>query len=229
MPEKIELQDYLRVVPNMMIKIITNPVGFYRDMHRDGGFVEPLVFMICMGVISGIIRSILAVFGIGVAGSFMMVMASVIIIPILVVIFGFVGAFILFVIWKMMGSEETFETAYRCSAYASGITPVTVFLNVIPYLGSVIGFVWMTFLIVTASTEVHKVNQKTAAIVFGIICLIFVVVSISSQCAMRKMQSGMEKFQKNFSQDIEEMSPEEAGKAMGNFLKGFQEATEKGQ
>ena len=225
MPEKVELQDCFRVVPNMMIKIITNPVEFYRDMRKDGGFVEPLVFMICMGVISGIIRSIPAVFGIGVAGSFMMVLASVIFIPILVIIFGFVGAFILFVIWKLMGSEETFETAYRCSAYASGITPVTIFLNIIPYLGTIIGFVWMSFLMVTASTEVHKVKQKTAAIMFGIICLIFVMVSISSQCAMRKMQGGME----NFSQDIGEMSPEEAGKAMGDFLKGFQESTGKGE
>jgi hypothetical protein len=227
MPEKVDFQGCLRVVPNMMIKIVTNPVGFYRDMRRDGGFVEPLIFMVCMGVVSGVIQSILAVFGIGFTGSFIIILASVIIMPALVVIFGFVGAFILFAVWKIMGSEETFETAYRCSAYASGISPVTAFLNVIPYLGPVLGLIWMTFLIVTASVEVHKLNRKTASIVFGIICLIFIVLSISSQRAVRKAQSDMESFQKNFSQGLEEMSPEEAGKAMGDFLKGLQDATEK--
>jgi len=227
MQEQMSIQDNLKLIPNIMVKIITNPVGFYREMPKDGGFIEPLIFMICMGVISGIIHAVLALFGIGPMGSFIMALASIIIVPVLVVIFGFAGGLILFIIWKIMGSQESFETAYRCGAYASGITPITGFLNIIPYVGAVIGLIWMTLLMIIASTEVHNVNKNTALIVFGIICLIFAVASVSSRCAQRRVQNAAEKWEKRIGKDLEDMTPEEAGKAMGNFLKGLQESTGK--
>ena len=88
-------------------------------MPKSGGFVEPLVFMVSMGVVSGVIQSVLALVGLSFAASFAMAIASIIIVPIMTGIFGFVGGAILFVIWKIMGSEQSFETAYRCGAYAA--------------------------------------------------------------------------------------------------------------
>lgn len=43
--------------------------------------------------------------------------ASLILIPVAIGMFGFVAATALFVIWKALGSNQDFETAYRCFAY----------------------------------------------------------------------------------------------------------------
>jgi hypothetical protein len=216
-----QIEKNITAILNTMVEVIRNPVGFFRRMPKSGGFVEPLIFMVSMGVAAGVIQAILAILGLGFAGSFLMALTSIIIVPIMVGIFGFVGAAILFVIWKIMGSQQSFETAYRCGAYAGGIVPVTTVLGIIPYLGPILGLVWGTYLIVVASVEVHNIAAKTAWIVFGAIAALFALISIGSQFAARRVTSGLNKWEQEMGK-TGEMTPEEAGKAMGEFLKGLE-------
>ena len=216
-----QIEKNITAILNTMVEVIRNPVGFFRRMPKSGGFVEPLIFMVCMGVAAGVIQAILAILGLGFAGSFLMALTSIIIAPIMVTIFGFVGAAILFVIWKIMGSQQSFETAYRCGAYTGGIVPVTTVLGIIPYLGPILGLVWGTYLIVVASVEVHNVAPKTAWIVFGAIAALFALISIGSQFAARRVTSGLDRWEKEL-EKTGEMTSEEAGRAMGEFLKGLE-------
>jgi len=220
------VEKTISTVSETMMQVITNPVGFYQSMPRSGGFVEPLVFAIIMGVIGGGLQPILGVFGIGFAGTILMALASIIIGPIMIAIFGFVGAAILFVIWRLLGSQQSYETAYRCGAYATAVTPVTSILNIIPYIGPALGVAWMAYLMIIASIQVHQVKPKIALIVFGILGGLLVVGSIGSQFGAKRMEKQMDKFQSEMGK-IDEMKPEEAGKAIGEFLKGMQEGIEK--
>ncbi len=204
-------------------KVIINPVAFFKDMPRSGGFPDPLIFMILIGVAVGIIQAIFAIFWFGFAIAF----ASIIIVPVFFAMFGFVSGGILFAIWKIMGSQESFETAYRCGAYASAITPVTAIIGIIPYLGGIIGLAWMMYLLVTASIEVHNTQPKKAWIVFGAIFAFFAILTISSQFAAKKTGGHMEQWQQEMNKDIEKMTPEDAGKAAGKFLKGMEKEVDR--
>jgi hypothetical protein len=66
-------------------------------------------------------------------------------------------------------------------AYAMAISPITVLLGIIPYLGAILGLAWYLYLMVAASAEVHKIVQKTALIVFGII---FILLAIPTTCGI---------------------------------------------
>lgn len=217
------LEKNITNVLNAAVKVITNPVGFFRGMPKAGGFLEPLVFVVALSVVAGVLRAILSITGVGFSASFFMAIASIVFVPILVVVFGFVGAAIMFIIWKILGSQESYETAYRCCAYASGIVPITTLLGIIPYLGSIIGIVWMFYLMVVASTEVHMVEKQKALMVFGIICALLVIMNTCSQFAARKVQKEMI----GWGEKMEDMTPEEAGKAFGEFMKGLEKGTEK--
>ncbi len=208
---------------NTAVKVITNPADFYGGMPKAGGFVDPLIFMVVMGVITGVVNAVLSLVGIGFAKSFFMALASIVWIPIMAAVFSFIMAAILFVLWKIMGSRESYETAYRCGAYAGAIAPITAVLNLVPYIGPIIGLVWSMFLMVVASREVHKINPKTAWIVFGVIFAFLALTSTCSQFAAKKVQREMGDWQQKF----ENMTPEEAGKAMGEFLKGMEEEMKK--
>jgi hypothetical protein len=215
------IEKNIKTILNTVVNVVSNPAGFFRDMNKTGGFAEPLIFMMSIGVIAGIIQVILAGVGFGFPISLYQAVASIIIAPIFAGIFGFAGAGILFIIWKIMGSQQSFETAYRCCAYAGGIVPVTTVLTVVPFLGPVLNLVWMTYLLVVASVEVHKLNQKTSWIVFGTICAVFILIVISSQFAAGRINSEMGKW-KNYSENKGYMSLEKADEATEEFLKGLQ-------
>ena len=126
------MERLISTISETMMQVITNPVGFYQSMPRSGGYVEPLLFAVIMGVIGGVLQAVLSIFGIGFTGSILMALAGIILGPIMIAIFGFVGAAVLFVVWRLLGSQESFEVAYRCGAYVTAVTPVRTVLNIIP-------------------------------------------------------------------------------------------------
>ena len=200
--------------------VITAPVEFYRGMAKGGGFGDPLVFAVVMGVATGLVQAVLGLLHFGAVVSVAMALASVIITPIVVLIFGFVGAAIMFVIWKLMGSNESYETAYRCGAYAAAISPITALLGVIPFVGSLIGLAWMLYLIVTASVEVHKLPSKKAWLVFGIIGAIFALMSISGTLAARRVQRDLGAWQREVGgRTGAEATADEAVKSFSSVMK----------
>ena len=86
---------------------------------------------------------------------------------------------------------------------------------------------WGLYLVVTASAEVHKIKQTTAWLVFGILTGLMVLMGVGSQCAARKMSREMAPLTERMEEmgdEMEDMTPEEAGKAVGDFLKGLQES-----
>lgn len=183
-------------MPQTAIKVLSSPSAFFREMPKTGGYVEPLIFMVIMGVIGGLIQAVFSLIGLSLVAGMAMGVASVVLLPIMIAVFGFVGAAIVFGIWKIMGSQESYETAYRCIAYMSALTPITTVIGIIPYIGSAIGIVIMTYFIVIASVEVHKIPSQKAWLVFGILGAIFIVLSLSAQFAARRLTGEAVKIQK---------------------------------
>ncbi len=221
-----QMKKNIASILDTMKEVIINPARFFRKMPKGGGFIEPIIFVASMGVIMGAINLVLSIVGLGFAPSFGMALLYVVIIPVFAVIFGFVGAAILFVIWRIMGSQESYETAYRCGAYASAITPVTTIIGVIPYLGGIAGIVWMAYITVCASIEVHGIKPKIAWIVFGVLFGLLLLMNISGTYTARHFSGEMEQWQKT-SQDFDKMTPDEKGEALGKFMKGMQKGVEK--
>ena len=216
--------EQIQKIKQTVINVITNPAGFFRDMPVTGGLGDPIIFLAAMGIVSGVIQAFLSIIGLGYKVSFFMALASIIFVELLVVIFSFIGAGIFFFIWKLIGSEQSFETAYRCVGYAATISPLTTLIGIIPYLGAVISMGWMMFLMVTASQKVHKLESQKSWIVFGIVFGLFTLLNLNSQYAARNIQKGMKTYNMQMEQ-MENMTPEEKGRAMGEFFKGFNQGS----
>ena len=199
--------------------IITNPVGFYRKLPITGGFIEPLIFVIAMALLAAVIMIIFSVIsghGLG--------LGTLLAIPVMMAIASFISAGILYLIWMVMGSDHSYETAYRCVAYSMAIMPISALLSILPLLGLVIPALWGAFLMITASTEVHGLDKKTATLVFGILALVSVIANVTGQKKVRNMEKELGKLGE-LGESIQDMTPEEAGKAVGEFTRGFEDAT----
>ena len=221
----METKNFLNLtgIRDTAIKVLTSPSEFFREMPKTGGFVEPLIFMVVMGVIGGLILSIFSIISLQVASGMAMGAASIILFPIIIGIFGFVGAAILFAIWKVMGSQESYETAYRCTAYISALFPITSVLGIIPYIGGAIGIALLTYFIVIASIEVYKIPSQKAWLVFGIIGAILVILSFSGEIASRRVARDAIKFRQE-AEKASKMMQKQAEDAAKQLQKSAEEA-----
>jgi hypothetical protein len=207
----------LSSIQKTAVSVLTSPSAFFREMPKTGGFVEPLIFMVIMGIISGLIQTVFSLVGLHIAAGMAMGVASIILFPIVIAIVGFIGAAILFVIWKLLGSQESYETAYRCGAYISVLMPIITVLGLIPYLGSAVGIALYIYFLVIASVEVHKIPSQKAWLVFGIIGAILIIMNISAQMSARKLTKEAGKFQEKM---------EETSKAIKKQAEQMQKQTE---
>lgn len=182
-----DVQEFIQTVR----EVITDPRGFYQRMPRSGGFAQPLVFAIVMGVIAGLLQAVISLLGLRIAAGVFTGIAAIIVGPIVVAIFSFIGAAILFVIWKLMGSAEPYEVAFRCMAYLAALAPISVVFGLIPY-GNIVPTAWTTFLLVVASQEVHGIRPGLAWAVFGIIGALLILASVGAEVVGRRVAREME-------------------------------------
>jgi len=205
-------------------KVIFSPTTFYKEMPHSGGFANPAIFAAVMAFAMGVIFAIYSLFGMKFGGAGL---ASIIMFPIFGLIGSFIGGVILFVIWKLMGSEKSYETAYRCVAYSYAIGPILAVISFVPYLAGIAKTLWGCFLMFVASKEVHQIKEKTAKLVFGILAAIGVFFGLSSEYTARNYLSKIEKYTKDVGLDnIENMTPEQLGENTGKFLEGLNRALE---
>src|SRR4030042_69048 len=193
----------LSSIKKTAVSVLTSPSAFFREMPKTGGFVGPLIFMVIMGIISGLIQTVFSLVGLHIAAGMAMGVASIILFPIIIAIGGFIGAAILFVIWRLLGSQESYETAYRCGAYISVLMPIITVLGLIPYLGSAVGIALYVYFLVIASVEVHKIPSQKAWLVFGIIGAIFIILSISGQVSARRAGNRLDQYRKQMEEATE--------------------------
>lgn len=185
--------DPAKIMTRMM-GVVGNPVGFFRDMQKTGGYLEPLVVVLIAAVISFLIRMVYGLFGLGIYGgygSFATGISAIILIPIYLLLGSFIGGAVYFAIVKLMGSKENYEVAFRCVAYSSAIYPVLTALSVIPYLGSLTQALWPVSVLAVASIHVHGIKKNTAWIVFGVIGIIFAISAISTEYAARHIANDL--------------------------------------
>jgi hypothetical protein len=170
-------------IPQTALKVLTSPVSFFREMAKTGGFIEPLVFLVALAVVTAIVDGVLGILGLKFFLSVWAALFSIIITPVVAVIGGFIVAAILFIIWKLLGSQESYETAYRCVAYLAALWPIMAMADAIPYIGALISIGLLTYFLVTASVETHKISSQKAWVVFGIIGAALFFISLGAQIA----------------------------------------------
>jgi hypothetical protein len=166
-------------IPQIALRILIAPAESFRKMPKKGGFLEPLVFAGVMGFVASIIQAIWSLLGFGYGGGaspgVAAIFLSIIYLPVIFAIGSFVGATILFLIWKLIGSTQNYEVFYRCMSYLMSLAPIISIINVVPYAGAILSFVIVTFYIVVASAEVNGIPFRRALQVFGISGVIWII------------------------------------------------------
>jgi hypothetical protein len=135
-----------------LVLVLTKPSEAFTAMRREGGLGEPLIYALIGGCIGGLV-SILFSLGLQSAGLFtdhdtfsamagtgIGSAASIVLLPLLVLIVLFIGSAIIHLCLMIVGgANQSFETTFRVLAFTQGSTGP---LQMIPICGGLIAFVW---------------------------------------------------------------------------------------
>lgn len=177
------------------LAVIKTPGEYFRTMPVSGGYLDPLVFAITLSVAAGIISGILSFVGSPV-GFLAYGLAAIIYVPIGATIGLFIGGGILFLIWKMMGSDKDYEASVRCVSAMTAVYPITAVLYLVPYLGTVVGLAWGAYLAIEASVGVHGRDRKKSQLVFGILAAFGILMNVSAEHTARNLSDQAEELSK---------------------------------
>ena len=219
---KFDFQNVL----DTALSVVKEPAVFYKNMPQTGGYINPVIFAAVMGFVAGLIAAILSLFSSNVIGGMSAGFGMLFFMPLVAIIGSFIGGAIMFVIWKLMGSEKEYETAFRCVAFAAVVFPVSAVLSIVPYLGTIIAVAGWFWLMIVASEHVHEIPKQKAQLVLGIIGALVLLMNLSAERAQRNAMAHLEQFKSQMGANLENMTPEQAGEALGKFLKGLEKASE---
>ena len=191
---KATTQAYFKGLKALVIKLIVKPDDFFRSMPKDGGYLEPLSFVVLATLLGVLLNAVemLVTRGVGLS----MVAIWLLTVPLIMVILSFFFSGICYAAWSFMGSKENFETSYRCVAYMQILFPIMILLSIVPYL-ALLGIAWWLYLMVIATREAHKVSVKPALLVFGIIAALSGLIYYNSVSSAIKSKEHLEEFTKD--------------------------------
>jgi hypothetical protein len=164
-------------------QVLLDPASQFRHMPRQGGFIEPLISIATIGLLAGVLRILVTFYYMsqGASVSLFTALFAIVTTPLTVVIFCYIGAFLLSIIMRYLGADSSLEVAFRVTGYLAVISPIAVVAATIPYLGNLLILGLLTYLLVMAAIEVYQLNSNTAWMVFGIAFAILAVLSISAE------------------------------------------------
>ncbi len=165
-------------------RLITDPVGAFREMREKGDYVAPLIFAVIIGVVSFVVGQIWQLlFGAAwmswmpaemrselgpmMAGrGAVSVIIYIILSPVFVVVGLFIASGIIHLFLSLFGGNKEstagFEGTFRAVSYAQ----VAQLANVVPIVGGLIAAVWAVVLYILGVAEVHRTTYgKSAAAV----------------------------------------------------------------
>jgi hypothetical protein len=158
--------------------VMQSPSEFYRKMPKTGGYADPLIFAAINFVVFGLMTALFnrGMYG-GIYGGrefgFFIVFGSLIMTPIFGIIFIFIEALILYVIYRLLGGSGTYEGTVRFISYATAV----LLLSWIPFIGWLVGF-YGIYLYIVGGMYVHDVGMAKSIIAVILPTILFILLVI---------------------------------------------------
>jgi hypothetical protein len=158
----------------------------FRNMRREGGLQNPLVYYLIGGLLSVIVQVVWQTIGIvpmggygGYAGSGLV--AGLLLGACAVVIGIFIGSGIIHLMLMLLGGQnQPFETTFRTICYAQGSAAP---IGAVPFCGGIISALWGLYAIIVGLSETQEISVGKAAaavLIPAVVCCLLLAVLVAA-------------------------------------------------
>ncbi|MDQ6654673.1 MAG: YIP1 family protein [Verrucomicrobiota bacterium] len=166
---------FLPALSETVVMVLLHPEQAFRVMRREGGLTDPLLFVLIMGSLGGLASFAFsamlhaagigathsprwaAMFGLGVASFFMLLL-----VPVFVVIGSFVSAAIAHLCLMLLGgANRPFETTLRVICFSGGSANL---LQLVPMCGGLLAGLWSLVLNCIGLARAHETDTWRAVL-----------------------------------------------------------------
>ncbi len=191
---------------NLWKEVLTNPIETFKKEEKKADLGQGVIHLAIAGVISGFIGGLATFTGLTAVGSMgglgtgMMgagmgafaFVGSLIMTPIITVIGWLIFSGIIYAIAMIFGAKGDFKKqSYLIALYGAPLMIITSILNIIPFVGGILGFLaflYGLYLLTMALKQVHKISTGRALAIWLIpavvIGLLFVVLAGAAYMTM---------------------------------------------
>lgn len=155
----------LQRIARLALYVIVRPAEYFRTMPRGGPLVEPMVFTAVLSLAGAIVFALISW---PLTGQ-LPALGSLLIVPGLVCGGALFVALILMLLWKLLGSQQSYATAFRCVAATMAVVPLTALLTPLPDLSLIVNASWSIYLLYVASLEVHGIGRPKALLLLALL------------------------------------------------------------
>jgi hypothetical protein len=154
--------------------VLTRPAEAFSLMKREGGLGEPLIYALVGGCVGGIVQFLFSLGfqsiglfadkndGLAAMTGMGMGFATIILLPLLIVIFLFIWSALAHVCLMIVGgANHSFETTFRVLAFTNGSTGP---LQIIPLCGGFISLVWALVCNCIGLARAHETDTGRAVL-----------------------------------------------------------------
>jgi len=187
-------------------KFFVSPQSLYQNFEKEGGYLEPLVYIFIIYVLVFILLLPYLFLKAPLAFSLPHLSFSFFVFIFILPIEIFISTAIAHLIWRFLGSKESFKTSFKCMASFAPLTLIGIVAGYIPFLGRWLGGIVYIFIgfyyIVLASVYVHNIDREKATKVFLSIAIVLALINITTNIRFtisnRKMQKQQEEIERKY-------------------------------
>ena len=181
----------LRATLDFIRQMLLAPAAQLRDMEKSGGFTEPVLLIVRLGLLAGVVRIFVTFYHManGASVGLLRALSAVLFVPVSLLAISYIAAFLLWLVMRLLGRDSDLETAFRVVAHLCALAPVAVLALAIPYLGNLLLFAALAYLLVIAAIEVYQLGSNTAWAVFGVGCALLALFAVAAEYRARQPQS----------------------------------------
>ena len=168
------MSDHVRRFLDRSVSILVQPYLYFSIDDEGLDFSEGARYVAIMGILASLL-GLLVEGSVITGGSGIGVLLALAIAPVIAVIASFILAGLIHLVCSLSGTTANFADSYSISAASAALAPLSVFLNLIPVIGPMIGLIWGWWIVSEGGRAVHRLPKKRARLLFGMMYGAFAV------------------------------------------------------
>lgn len=162
--------------------VLVTPANFYAGMPVTGGFVQPVLFVVIIALVTALLLALAELFVAGFASALTQLLQGLVALP----VYGLLVCLGLSVLFYLSGSllesGQSFETAFRCSAYSFAVFPLWMLVQGQHEILQIVVLAFWAVILSSAAEVVIKVKPLLARAVLAVLVALVSVYLLCRDC-----------------------------------------------